>query len=210
MRCTFGALFKIVGIITVVLSVAMLPPVLVCVCYGEHHAASGLFHTIWVGVIVGMAMFLLLHHIRKAPTVRDGYLLLAGIWIAASIFGAFPYYFSDVLTNPLDAFFESASGFSTTGATVFDDVESVPKGILMRRSLTSWLGGAGILLFAVALMPSLGVNGTSVAEPDKPSVSIDRITAKTMRIFLGVLISYSLITLAEVLLLCIGGMSLYD
>ncbi len=210
MRCTFGALFKIVGVITVALSVAMVPPVLVCVYYGENHAASGLFHSIWVGVIVGMGMFLLLRHIHRTPTVRDGYLLLATLWIAASIFGAFPYYFSDVLTNPIDAFFESVSGFSTTGASVFYDIEEVPKGILLWRSMTSWLGGAGILLFAVALMPSLGVNGTSVAEPDKPSVRLDHITPKIMRIFVGIMISYSIITLIEIILLCIGGMGLYD
>ena len=65
MRSTFGALFKVLGMITVVLSIAMLPPVLVCVYYGEKHAAAGLFHAIWVGVISGMALFLLLHHIRS-------------------------------------------------------------------------------------------------------------------------------------------------
>ena len=193
-----------------VLSIAMVPPVLVCVYYGENHAAAGLFHAIWVGAIVGMALFLLLHHIRKATNVRDGYLILAGLWIAASIFGAFPYYFADVLTNPIDAFFESASGFSTTGATVFDDVESVPKGILLWRSMTSWIGGFGILAFAIALMPSLGVNGTSVAEPDKPSVRIDSITPKIRRIFTGIFIGYLLMTVIEILLLCAGGMGLYD
>ena len=210
MRLTFGALFKAIGIITVALSISMVPPVLVCVYYGENHAAAGLFHAIWVGAIAGMALFLLLHHIRKATTVRDGYLLLAGLWIAASVFGAFPYYFADVLTNPIDAFFESASGFSTTGATVFDDVESVPKGILLWRSMTSWIGGFGILAFAIALMPSLGVNGTSVAEPDNPSVRIDSITPKIRRIFAGIFLSYCIITLIEVVLLCIGGMGLYD
>lgn len=210
MRCTFGALFKSLGIITVVLSVAMLPPVFVCVYYGENHAAAGLFHAIWVGFIVGMALFLLLRHIRKEPTVRDGYLLLAGIWIAASVFGAFPYYFADVITNPIDAFFESASGFSTTGATIIDNVESVPNGILLWRSLTSWMGGLGILLFAVALMPSLGINGTSVAEPDNPSVRIDSITPKIRRIFLGLFLAYSLMTLIEAVLLIIGGMGVFD
>ena len=85
MRTTFGAVFKIVGIITVALSVAMVPPVLVCVYYGENHAASGIFHAIWTGAIVGMAMFLLLRHIRKTSTVRDGYLLLAVLWLAASV-----------------------------------------------------------------------------------------------------------------------------
>ena len=210
MRLTFGALFKAIGIVTVVLSIAMVPPVLVCVYYGENHAAAGLFHAIWVGAIVGMALFLLLHHIRKTTTVRDGYLLLAGLWIAASVFGAFPYYYADVITNPVDAFFESASGFSTTGATIFDDVESIPKGILMWRSVTSWIGGFGILAFAIALMPSLGVNGTSVAEPDKPSVRIDSITPKIRRIFAGIFVGYTLMTLIEVILLRIGGMGLYD
>ena len=210
MRCTFGALFKVIGMITVVLSIAMLPPLLVCVFYGENHAAAGLFHAIWVGIIVGAALFLLLRHIRREATVRDGYLILAAVWIAASIFGAFPYYFSDVLTDPINAFFESASGFSTTGATVFEDVEAVPKGILMWRSITSWLGGLGIIIFAVALMPSLGVNGTSVAEPDTPSVRINHITPKIRRIMLGLTIGYSLMTLVEVILLCIGGMGLFD
>ena len=116
-----------------VTSIAMLPPLLVCVYYGENHAAAGFFHAIWTGFIVGAVMFLLLRHVRRTTTVRDGYLFLAAIWIAASVFGAFPYYFADVLTDPIEAFFESASGFSTTGATVFDDVEAVPKGILMWR-----------------------------------------------------------------------------
>ena len=206
MRGTFGALFKVLGMITVVLSIAMLPPVLVCVYYGENHAAAGLFHAIWVGFFTGAALFLLLRHIKRDATVRDGYLLLAAIWIAASVFGAFPYYFADVLTNPIDAFFESASGFSTTGATVFKDVESVPKGILLWRSITSWLGGLGILVFAVALMPSLGVNGTSVAEPDNPSVRINQITPKIRRIMFGLLTGYSLMTVIELFLLRIGGM----
>ena len=210
MRCTFGALFKVLGFITVVLSVAMLPPVLVCVYYGENHAAAGLFHTIWVGVIVGAALFLLLRHIHREATVRDGYLLLAATWIAASVFGAFPYYFADVLTSPIDAFFESASGFSTTGATVFADVESVPHGILLWRSITSWIGGLGILVFAIALMPSLGVNGTSVAEPDKPSVRINQLTPKIKRITIGLFLGYSLMTVIEIILLCIGGMGFFD
>ena len=210
MRGTFGALFKVLGMITVVLSIAMLPPVLVCVYYGENHAAAGLFHAIWVGFITGTALFLLLRHIKRDATVRDGYLLLAAIWIGASVFGAFPYYFSDVLTNPIDAFFESASGFSTTGATVFDDVESVPKGILLWRSITSWLGGLGILVFAVALMPSLGVNGTSVAEPDNPSVRLNQITPKIQRIMFGLFTGYSLMTIIELFLLRIGGMGFFD
>ena len=89
-------------------------------------------------------------------------------------------------------------------------MESVPNGILLWRSLTSWMGGLGILLFAIALMPSLGINGTSVAEPDSPSVRINSITPKIRRIILGLFLGYSLMTLIEAILLMLGGMGAFD
>lgn len=205
-----GSVFKITGMILVVISIAMIPPVLVCLYYGERHGAAGLFHAFWVTIIIGFALSLLLRHMTSPLRVRDGFLILAAVWIFASVFGSLPYMFADVLTNPVDAFFESSSGFSTTGATVFEDVESVPKGILLWRSLTSWLGGLGILVFAVALMPSLGINGTAVAEFDTPSVNLNALTDKSMRLLKGLIAVYSLITIVEIALLCLGGMGLFD
>ena len=210
MNLMISSTAKIMGIVLVVLSIAMLPPVLVCMYYGEHHVAAGFGHAIWNGLIVGAFLFLLLRHYGRSFRVRDGYLILAVCWIAASIFGSLPYIYSGVLANPVDAFFESASGFSTTGATVFADVEALPKGILLWRSTTSWFGALGILVFAVALMPSLGVNGTSVAEYDTPSVKIHVLTPKTKRITSGIILGYSLLTAIETLLLRLGGMSIYD
>ena len=210
MNLRISSALKITGIVLVVLSVAMLPPVFVCMHFGEHRVAAGFVHAVWNGLLIGAVLFLLFRHHGKNFHVRDGYLILTVCWISASVFGAFPYIYSGILTNPFDAFFESASGFSTTGATVFDDVEAVPNGIMLWRSITSWFGGLGILVFAVALMPSLGINGTSVAEPDTPSVRIDVITAKTKRIATGIISGYILLTIIETLLLRIGGMGLFD
>lgn len=210
MNLRISSALKITGIVLVVLSVAMLPPIFVSMHFDEHRAAAGFMHAVWNGLIVGAALFLIFRHFGRNFRVRDGYLILTLCWIVASVFGAFPYIYSGTITNPLDAFFESASGFSTTGATIFDNVESVSKGIMLWRSLTSWLGGLGILVFAVALMPSLGINGTSVAEPDNPSVHIEVITAKTKRIATGIISGYMLLTIIETLLLRIGGMGMFD
>ncbi|MCQ2546598.1 MAG: TrkH family potassium uptake protein [Clostridia bacterium] len=178
--------------------------------HGEHHAAAGFGHAIWNVLIVGAALFLLFRHHGKKYRVRDGFLILAACWFFASLFGSLPYYYAGLVDNPVDAFFEAASGFSTTGATVFDDVEVIPNGVLLWRSMTSWLGGMGILVFAVALMPTLGINGTSVAEPDKPSVTINSFSPKTLRMVSGIIVGYAALTLLEIILLAIGGMGLFD
>ena len=209
MNLTISSILRITGMVLVVISIAMLPPILVSLYYGEYHVAMGFVHSIWIGLIVGLFLFAVFRSFRRKLRVRDGYMIIALCWIAASVFGAFPYYYADVL-GPINAFFESASGFSTTGATVFDDVESVPKGILIWRSLTQWLGGLGILVFAVALMPALGINGTSVAEPDRPSVSIDALSPKAKRIAFVIFLMFGLLTLTEAILLCIGGMGKFD
>lgn len=210
MKTTLVSTMKLTGMILVAISIAMLPPVLVCMYYGEYRVAAGFGHAIWCGLIVGFAMYLLSRAWKINLRVRDGFMILAVCWLVASIFGAYPYFLCGAVQSPFDAFFEAASGFSTTGATVFDDVEALPHGLLIWRSISSWLGGLGILIFAVALMPTLGVNGTSVAEADKPSVKLDVISPKTLRMLIGVCVGYSLLTVMEVLLLCIGGMGLFD
>ncbi|MDD4199810.1 MAG: TrkH family potassium uptake protein [Eubacteriales bacterium] len=210
MKTTLISTLKITGLILVAISIAMLPPVLVCMYYGEYDIAAGFGHAVWIDLLVGFAMYMLSKAWKVNLRVRDGYMILAVCWLAASIFGSFPYIYANAVQSPLDAFFESTSGFSTTGVSVFDDVEMLPHGLLLWRSITSWLGGLGILVFAVALMPALGVNGTSVAEADKPSVKLDVISPKTSRILLGLSVGYSMLTIIECLLLRVGGMGMFD
>lgn len=210
MNFRISSVLKIVGFLLVVLSFAMLPPVLVCLYYGEHRTAAGFGHSIWNVLLVGTVLFLIFRHHGRNFRVRDGFLILAACWFFASLFGSLPYLYCGLAINPVDAFFETASGFSTTGATVFADVEALPRGLLLWRSMTSWFGGLGILIFAVALMPALGINGTSVAEPDKPSVTMDSFSPKTLRIATGIILGYTMLTALEIILLRLGGMGLYD
>ncbi len=205
-----NSVLKISGQSLVVISFAMLPPLLVCVRYGEMHVAVGFARMILAGLLVGLTLFFFFRTGTKALRVCDGFLTLAVCWLTASAFGAFPYLVTDVLASPIDALFESASGFSTTGVTVFKDVEGLPRGILFWRSMTSWMGALGILVFAVALMPSLGINGSDISLPEEPSGKINFMSPKTRRVMFGIIIAFIVLTLAETGLLAAGGMSAFD
>lgn len=141
---------------------------------------------------------------------RDGFAIVAFGWIAASLFGCLPYLLSGVITSPADAVFETMSGFTTTGASVLTNLESIPRGILFWRSITQWIGGMGVLVLCVAILPFLGVGGMQIYRAEMPGPSKDRLTpriARTAEYLWGV---YVTLTLMEVLLLRVGGLSWFD
>lgn len=207
---TMSSVLKTSGFIQVLVAMGMIPAVLVCLIYGELHEAWGFALAIGIGLILGILSYLLFRKRAKALHVRDGFLILAISWLTAAVLGAVPYMFCDIFANPADAFFESASGFSTTGVTAIADIESAPYGIMFWRATTSWMAALGILVLAVALMPSLGVNGTDIATPDKPSVRINALTPKIKRITAVLVMAYVSATILLWLLLLPSGMSLFD
>jgi len=141
---------------------------------------------------------------------KDGLAIVGFSWIFLSAFGALPLFFSGVVPTYIDAFFEIVSGFTTTGATVITNIESLPRGILFWRSLTHWLGGMGIIVLCLALLPAIGHNAFQLYKAESPGVTVERVaprikeTAKTMW---GV---YFLLSFAETVLLMLGGMPLFD
>jgi len=141
---------------------------------------------------------------------RDGYLIVTLGWLSMSLAGTLPYILSGAIPNFTNAFFETLSGFTTTGASILNDIESVPRGVLFWRSLTQWMGGMGIIVLAVAILPILGIGGMQLFVAEAPGLKPDklqpRITATARRLW----IIYVGLTLAECLLLWLGGMSLYD
>lgn len=141
---------------------------------------------------------------------RDSYIIVSTTWIIISIFGALPFMFSGVIPNFTDAFFETISGFSTTGASILKDVEIVPKGILFWRSLTHWIGGMGIIVFVVAILPVLKIGGMQLFSAEMTGPTKDkihpRITETAKRLW-GI---YMLFTLLETFFLMLGGMDLFD
>lgn len=193
-----------------VLSAAMVPSVLVCVIYHEYHLAIAFVHAFWVCMIIGFCLWIFLKGNRIKLRVRDGFLLMVVVWLVMSVVGAVPYFYSELFANPVDAFFESVSGFTSTGVTVFDDVEALPHGLLFWRSFTQWFGALLILEFTIAFLPTLGINGSSVTNPDKPSVNIGTYSDKTKRMVAGILTTYFILSLAEFLLLTFGEMGVFD
>ena len=142
---------------------------------------------------------------------REAIALVAGSWIAASLFGALPYQLSGALPSFLDAFFEAMSGYTTTGATVFTAIESQCQGILLWRALTQWLGGMGIIMLFVALFPMLGIGSAHLAEAEMPGGQQgEKLTARMRDTAKALWLIYFGMTIAEFILLRVAGMPVFD
>ncbi|WP_310992519.1 TrkH family potassium uptake protein [Aequorivita marina] len=160
-------------------------------------------------VIGGITMFYTKNH-RKEVEKREGYIIVAFGWIFMALIGTLPYIFTGAIPRFTDAFFETMSGFTTTGATILTDIESMPRGILFWRSITHWIGGMGIIVLAIAILPLLGIGGMQLFAAEAPGPGGDklhpRITDTAKRLWL-IYVGY---TLAETILLKIAGMSFFD
>ncbi len=155
------------------------------------------------------AMFYTRGH-KKEVKRREGYVIVALGWIVMSASGVLPYLLSGAIPDFTNAFFETISGYTTTGASILNDIEALPKGILFWRSLTHWIGGMGIIVLAIAILPLLGIGGMQLFSAEAPGPSADklhpRITDTAKRLWL-IYVGY---TAAETLLLSIAGMSFFD
>ena len=141
---------------------------------------------------------------------REGYLIVTLGWVTMSLFGALPFVFSGTILNFTDAFFETISGFTTTGASILDDIEALPKGILFWRSMTHWIGGMGIIVLSLAILPILGIGGMQLFVAEVPGPTPDKIHPRVKETAKRLWIIYFLLTLGETILLLWGGMSLFD
>ena len=200
---------KVLGVLLVFFGMAMGLALGVALYFKEGDArAIGLSAAITM--VCGGLMYLLNRSISKEVSIREGFIITAGAWFIACLFGALPYYLSGTFVTFTDAVFEACSGLTTTGATVMTQIEGNPHGILFWRALTQWLGGMGIILLGVAILPLLGVGGMQLFRAEVPGPTKDKLRpriAETAKLLWAV---YVLITGAEALLLFLGGMSLYD
>ncbi|MGD8307297.1 MAG: TrkH family potassium uptake protein, partial [Ignavibacteria bacterium] len=141
---------------------------------------------------------------------REGYMIVSLGWIIMALFGSIPFIVYGAIPNYTDAFFETMSGFTTTGATILKDIEAVPAGLLFWRSLTQWLGGMGIIVLSLAILPILGIGGMQLFSAEVPGITKDKIhprVRETAKRLWGI---YVILTFTEMILLLIGGMNLFD
>ena len=163
-----------------------------------------------VTLIVGVFLMVSTRNHSKEMNKREGYIVVTFGWIVMALSGTLPYIFTESIPQFTDAFFETMSGFTTTGASILNDIESVPKGVLFWRSLTHWIGGMGIIVLAIAILPLLGIGGMQLFAAEAPGPNADklhpRITDTAKRLWL-IYVGY---TAAETILLQVAGMSFFD
>jgi trk system potassium uptake protein len=146
----------------------------------------------------------------ESMNTKDGLSIVGLSWIIVSLIGALPYFLSGAVPTFTDAFFETVSGFTTTGASIFADIESLPRGLLFWRSLTHWIGGMGLIVLYLAILPLLGSNAYQLYKAEAPGLTAEKIQPRmkeTAKVLWGV---YFLFTFAETILLMTGGMTLFD
>jgi trk system potassium uptake protein TrkH len=186
----------------------MLLPLGVSAIYGDGQTAAFLLP-------IGLLLLFGLIMARKKPAdatiyAREGFVIVSGAWIAVSLFGALPFIISGAIPNFIDALFETVSGFTTTGASVIADLSVIPKSVMFWRSFTHWVGGMGVLVFVMAIVPLAGGRSVYLMRAESPGPVVGKLVPKvrsTAMILYGIYIG---LTVAEVILLCAGGMPLYD
>ncbi len=202
----FKLVFRVTGKTLLVEAACLVLPLLVALFYRENPAPFLL------SIAILLAVGGLLSRLPASDHffAREGFFTVGLIWILISVFGALPFYFSGCFPSYIDCFFEAASGFTTTGASILTAIEGLPLGILFWRSFTHWLGGMGVLILTIALMPSLGSRTLHLMKAESPGPVVSKLVPKTSqssKILYGI---YCGLTLLEVFVLRIAGMPWYD
>jgi trk system potassium uptake protein TrkH len=206
----FRVIIRFIAILVFFLGISMAGPLLVSLIYSDESTRALLFSMI-ITSLIGIILFLC----TKKPgdtqlNHRDGVFVVTLGWVMAGLFGTLPYLFSATIPDFTNAYFESISGFTTTGASILTDIENLPKGILLWRSQTQWLGGMGIIVLSIAILPFLGIGGMQLYRAETPSPVVDRLKPRISETAKTLWKVYILITFVEVLLLFAGGMPLFD
>jgi trk system potassium uptake protein TrkH len=204
-------ILHILGSLIVCIGLCMLFPIGFSLYYWDGSALPLLCSA---GITTGLGLLLYLvfrsGRVKGAISHREGMAITTLGWVAASIFGGLPFYLSGVLPQVVDCIFETTSGFTTTGASVIRNVEIVAPGILFWRSLTHWLGGLGIVVLGLAILPFLGVGGMQLYKAEVPGPVVDKLKPRLKDTAMILWKVYVFFTVAETILLMLGGMNLLD
>lgn len=190
-------------------SVILLTTIFIALYYDEHVVNHFLITSV-ISLVLGMFFFISGRNASPVIGKREGSVIVTGIWVLFSFIGFLPFWLSGSIPSFTDAFFETMSGFTTTGASILNDIESLPKSMLYWRSLTQWIGGLGIIVISIALLPIFGFTSVQLFSAEATGPTKDKIHPKiseTAKRLLGI---YIILTFAEVLMLTLAGMGWFD
>ena len=202
-------IYRIIGFLLLIETAMLLCCGAVSLFYKENDLQSFLISSA-ITTGVGILMLAIGKGAEKSLNRRDGYVIVSTAWIAFSLFGMLPYYIGGYIPSITDAFFETMSGFSSTGATIMNNIESMPHGILFWRAMTQWIGGLGIVFFTIAVLPIFGMGGIQVFAAEASGPTHDKVHPRigvTAKWIWGI---YAGMTGTLIVLLVFGGMSVFD
>ena len=203
----YKTVFFTLGLLQIILGLSMIIPILIQLIYNETDA--GFIGSGIITIIFGMLFFLSNLNHNKKINLQQAFLLTSLSWLSIAIFGSLPFIFSEVNLSFTDAFFESMSGITTTGSTIITNLNDTPKGILLWRAMLQWLGGIGIIVMAITLMPVMNVGGMQLFKISSNDTT-EKILPKTKEISLRLIIIYLFLTLICSLVYKLCGMNLFD
>ena len=204
----YKRIFHTLGIVLCFAPISMILPLICAIIYKENTIFSFL---LCIGICFLAGLILLLQKsTSKNIYAKEGLIIVALSWILMSIFGALPFMFSKPNLDFVSALFETVSGFTTTGATVLGDVESLPKSILFWRSFTHWIGGMGVLVFLIALLPMSGGSNLYLMKAESPGPTVTKLVPKVKSSAKILYIIYIVLTMLQIILLCFGDMNLFE
>ncbi|MBE0424531.1 MAG: TrkH family potassium uptake protein, partial [Lutibacter sp.] len=202
-------IISFLGLTSMLNGVVMLFAVPFSIYYGEFEK-WGIFYAGVTTIAIGFLLWFFNRNAKKNLGKKEGYLIVTLGWLMLTVTGTLPYVFTDAIPVYVDAFFETLSGYSTTGASILTDIEVMPKGILFWRSATHWIGGMGIIVLTVAILPMLGIGGMQLFMAEAPGPSADKMHPRITETAKRLWIIYFLLTITQFLLLKIAGMNWYD
>ncbi|MBS1259202.1 MAG: Trk system potassium uptake protein TrkH [Candidatus Scalindua arabica] len=198
------------GNLIILLSGILLIPFGVSLFYGTKEEIWAFVISILASGIIGVALKYSLRPRSEDVTAREGLAIVTFWWVSCAFFGALPYWLSGACDNFCDSYFESMSGLTTTGASIFSDIEALPQGILFWRSMTQWLGGMGIVVFFVAVLPNIGVGGHKLFSAEAPDITTDKIKPRIAQTAKILWVIYLSLTAIIIPLFWFGGMEFFD
>ncbi len=198
---------RVLGLIMLCLAALMLLPLIAGLCYGEN--VLNFVITIGIAALLG---FVLTRFKPRTTSIfaRDGFVIVGLGWIMMSMLGALPFVFSGSIPSYIDAVFETVSGFTTTGATIVTTMETMPRGDLFWRQFTHWIGGMGVLVFVLAVLPMSGEHSMHIMRAEVPGPTVGKLVPRARKTASILYLIYVGLTVLETILLRCGGMSLYD
>lgn len=204
----YKVIIRIIGNVITYEALILLIPLFVALLYGDGDASAFL---LTIGIVLPIGFILSRIKSRKEEIyTKEGFLTVGLAWIIISAVGALPFMISGTIPSFIDAFFESSSGLTTTGASILTEIESLPRGILFWRSFTHWIGGMGFLIFILALIPSIGSNSIHLLRAESPGPNPGKIVPKIKETAKILYIIYLALTIIQTFLLMMAGMSGYD